>query len=95
MDPRDIIKRPVVTEHSTDLMANQNKFTFEVDIRANKTEIKRAVEDIFGVKVLNVTTMRVPGKLKRMGRHEGRTPNRKKAIVTLAEGQQIELFEGI
>ena len=95
MDARDIIKRPIVSEHSTRLMAEENKYTFEVAIKANKTEIKQAVEEVFGVKVNNVTTMRLPGKLKRQGRHVGRTPNWKKAIVTLAEGQQIQLFEGM
>lgn len=94
MDARDILIRPVVTEHSTDLMA-ENKYTFEVDLRASKSQVKRAVEEIFSVRVLNVNTARIPGKLKRMGRFEGRRPERKKAIVKLAEGDSIEIFEGL
>lgn len=93
-NPRDIIKRPVITERSTDMM-EANKFTFEVDIKANKTEIKKAVEEIFGVTVEKVNTMRVPGKMKRVGRHMGMTSERKKAIVTLApESKPISIFEG-
>lgn len=93
-DPRDIIKCPVITERSTALMA-QNKYTFEVEPSANKHQIKQAVEEIFGVKVLKVNTMRHRGKLKRMGRFVGRRPERKKAIVTLQPGDQIEIFEGL
>lgn len=93
-NPRDIIKRPVITERSTDLMAD-NKFTFEVDLKANKTEIKKAVEDIFGVKVAKVNTIRVPGKRKRVGRYVGMTSEWKKAIVTLApDSKPISFFEG-
>jgi len=94
MDPRDVIKRPVVTEKSTDLM-QQGKYVFEVDRAANKTQIKRAVETIFDVKVVKVNTIRVRGKLRRQGRSLGRTPDRKKAVVTLQEGQQIPIFEGL
>lgn len=93
-DYRDIIIKPVITEKSMNLLAD-NKYTFVVDRRANKTEIKNAIENIFSVKVENVRTMNVNGKLKRMGRFEGRTPNRKKAIVTLKPGQKIRLFEGM
>lgn len=64
-------------------------------LKANKTQIKRAVEQIFGVKVLKVNTSRIPGKLKRLGRFEGRRPERKKAVVQLAEGDRIEIFEGL
>lgn len=93
-NPRDIIKRPVITERSTDLM-EQNKFTFEVALKANKTEIKKAVEEIFGVKVEKVNTIRVPGKKKRVGRHIGMTSEWKKAIVTLAaDSKTISFFEG-
>ncbi|MBD1372361.1 50S ribosomal protein L23 [Hazenella sp. IB182357] len=92
-DPRDIIRRPVITEASTELMEN-NKYVFEVDIRANKVQVKKAVEAIFGVKVEKVNTLRLPGKLKRYGRYSGRTPERKKAVVQLAEGSKpIEIFE--
>lgn len=94
MRPHDVIIRPMVTEHSTDMMA-QNKYTFEVDLRATKSQVKRAVEEIFSVKVVGVNTARIPGKLKRMGRFEGRRPERKKAIVKLAEGDSIEIFEGL
>ncbi|SEN60771.1 50S ribosomal protein L23 [Lihuaxuella thermophila] len=92
-DPRDIIRRPVITEKSTELMEDR-KYVFEVDVRANKVEVKKAIEEIFGVKVEKVNTMRVPGKQKRYGRYTGRTPERKKAIVKLAEDSKpIELFE--
>jgi large subunit ribosomal protein L23 len=93
-NPRDIIKRPVITERSTELMED-NKFTFEVDLKANKTEIKKAIEDIFGVKVAKVNTVRVPGKQKRVGRHFGMTSEWKKAIVTLAaDSKPFSFFEG-
>lgn len=93
-DYRDIIIRPVVTEKSMDLLAD-NKYTFIVEKRANKTEVKNAIENIFNVKVESVRTMNVKGKPKRMGRFEGRTPARKKAIVTLKSGQKIRIFEGM
>ncbi|WP_421382652.1 50S ribosomal protein L23 [Bacillus salacetis] len=93
MDARDIIKRPVITELSTDLMADK-KYTFEVDTRANKTQVKDAVEEIFGVKVAKVNVMNYKGKFKRMGRHTGYTNKRRKAVVTLtAESKEIEFFE--
>ncbi len=93
-DHRDIIIKPVVTEKSMNLLVD-NKYTFIVDNKANKTEIKNAVQNIFDVKVEKVYTMNIKGKPKRMGRFEGRKPNRKKAIVNLKEGQKIRLFEGI
>ncbi len=93
-DYRDVIIKPVVTEKSMNLLVD-NKYTFIVDKRANKTEIKNAIQNIFDVKVEKVYTMNVKGKPKRLGRFEGRTPNRKKAIVTLKPGQKIRLFEGI
>lgn len=93
MDARDIIKRPIVTEKSTDLLAD-NKYTFEVDMRASKIQVKAAVEEIFKVKVEKVNTSRVKGKLRRMGRHEGYTSDWKKAVVTLAPGHSIEVFGG-
>ncbi|KAA8995960.1 50S ribosomal protein L23 [Paenibacillus spiritus] len=94
-DPRDIIKRPVITERTADYM-NELKYAFEVDIRANKTEIKKAVEAIFKVKVVNVNTMRVPGKLKRYGRYSGYTPEWKKAIVKLSpDSKPLEFFEAV
>ncbi len=93
-DPRDILKKPVVTEKSTSLLAD-NKYTFVVDPRANKTEIKQAVEKVFKVKVEKVNTMNVKGKIKRVRRIPGRTPDTKKAIVTLKKGDKIEIFEGM
>ncbi|RKQ32344.1 50S ribosomal protein L23 [Oceanobacillus halophilus] len=92
-DPRDIIKRPVITEHSADLMADK-KYTFEVSPKANKTEIKDAIESIFGVKVVKVNTMNLKGKFKRMGRYGGFRPNRKKAIVELSsDSKELDFFE--
>ena len=93
--PYDIIIRPVLTEKSYDGMADK-KYAFEVAISANKTEIKKAVETIFDVKVESVNTMRIEGKLKRQGRTQGRRPERKKAYVKLTEGSKtIEFFEGM
>ncbi len=94
-DPYSIIRSPIVTEKSTYLNAEANKVVFWVDISANKSEIKKAVESIFNVKVTAVNTQRVPGKVKRMGRFSGRRPTRKKAYVTLREGDSIELLEGM
>lgn len=94
MESRDIIIRPLITEKSSGLMA-EGKYTFAVDLRANKVQIKSAVEDIFKVKVKSVNTMKVPGKMRRVGRSVGRTPEWKKAVVTLREGQKIEFFEGM
>ncbi|MEW6448284.1 MAG: 50S ribosomal protein L23 [Bacillota bacterium] len=93
-DLHDILRRPVVTEKSMALLA-ENKYTFIVDPKATKTEIKKAVESIFKVKVLKVNTMRVKGKVKRVRRALGKTPDRKKAIVTLQPGDKIEIFEGL
>ena len=92
----DIIIKPVLTEKSYQDMADK-KFTFQVDIRANKTEIKQALETIFeGVKVDSVNTMRTIGKIKRQGRFSGRTPEIKKAIVTLKkDSKPIPFFEGM
>jgi len=94
-DPHDIIIRPIVTEASMDNMADK-KYTFVVDKKSNKTEIKNAVELIFGVKVASVNTMNMLGKNKRMGVHVGKKADWKKAIVTLTqESKTIEFFEGI
>ncbi|KAB7704610.1 50S ribosomal protein L23 [Bacillus aerolatus] len=93
MDARDIIKRPVITEHSTEIMADK-KYTFEVDVRANKTQVKDAVEQIFGVKVAKINILNYKGKFKRMGRYAGYTNKRRKAVVTLTQdSKEIELFE--
>ena len=92
----DIIKKPVLTEKSYADMS-ERKYTFEVAVGANKTEIKQALESIFeGVKVESVNTMRTLGKIKRQGRFQGRTPEVKKAIVTLKkDSKKIPFFEGM
>lgn len=94
MDARDIIRKPIITEKSNLLMA-EGKYTFQVAKTANKTEIAKAVEDIFKVTVLKVNTMRVHGKTRRQGKFVGQRPDWKKAIVQLAEGQSITIFEGL
>ncbi|WP_110113955.1 50S ribosomal protein L23 [Bacillus sp. CGMCC 1.16541] len=92
-DPRDIIKRPVITERSTDLMVDK-KYTFEVSVKANKTEVKDAIEKIFDVKVEKVNIMNYKGKFKRVGRYSGLTNRRRKAVVTLTQdSKEIEFFE--
>jgi large subunit ribosomal protein L23 len=92
--PYDIIIRPLVTEASTDALM-LNKYTFEVDRRANKIEIRDAVEEIFHVRVLKVNTLWRRGKVRRRGQSTGKTPDRKKAIVTLAAGETIEMFGNV
>ncbi len=93
-EARDIIIRPLISEKSSDLMEN-NKYTFVVSGKANKIEIKKALESIFDVHVQSVNTANYKGKTKRLGRFpEGKQPNWKKAVITLAEGSKpIELFE--
>ncbi|PIC76987.1 50S ribosomal protein L23 [Sporosarcina sp. P19] len=94
MEARDILKRPVITERSSEQMEDLRKYTFEVDTRANKTHVKQAIEEIFGVKVEKVNVMNYKGKFKRMGKHAGYTNKRRKAIVTLTtDSKDIELFE--
>ncbi len=92
---RKIILRPLVTEKSTDLRVTEDKYAFKVDLKANKPEIKKAVEELFKVKVIEVHTMIMHGKVKRMGRFEGKRPNWKKAIVSLKKGEKIEFFETV
>jgi large subunit ribosomal protein L23 len=95
MNKFDIIKRPIITEKSMDLI-EEKKYTFEVDKNATKPEIKKAVEEIFGVDVKSVNTMNMYGKLKRQGVNQGRRPAWKKAIVKLKEdSKDIEFFEGM
>ena len=91
---REIIIKPVVIEKSVDLM-QENKYCFKVAKDANKIEIKNAIEEIFKVTVVNVNTVNVHGKMKRMGRTQGMTSSWKKAVVTLREGDSIEVFEGL
>lgn len=93
-NPRNILRKPVITEKSTSLM-QENKYTFVVDPRANKVEIKQAVESLFKVKVEKVNTMTVKGRIKRVRNIPGRTPDIKKAIVTLRKGDKIEILEGM
>ena len=88
---RDIIKAPIITEKTTDLMQNKNTYTFSVDVNANKTQIKQAIEAIFNVKVASVNTVTVHPRKKRVGRYTGMTNKVKKAIVKLKEGSSIEL----
>ncbi len=90
MDYRDVIKAPIITEKTSDL-ANNNTVVFSVDVKANKTQIKQAVENIFDVKVESVNTINVKPKKKRVGRYAGKTNRVKKAIVKLQEGSSIEL----
>ena len=93
--PQDIIIKPVITEKSMDELQN-GKYTFKVAKNANKIEIKKAVEALFGVEVAKVNTLTVNGKAKRVGRFEGRTSDWKKAVVTLTEDSKtIEFFEGM
>jgi large subunit ribosomal protein L23 len=91
----DVIRRPLVTEKSSVGREEQNLVTFAVEPRANKAQIRQAVEELFKVRVLEVRTMRMPRKKRRVGRFEGHRPEWKKAIVQLAEGDQIEFFEGV
>lgn len=95
MNAYDIVRKPIITEKSMNEMADK-KYAFIVDVNANKTEIKKAIEEIFKVKVDKVNTVRVMGKMKRMGKNEGRRPSYKKAMVKLtADSKGIEFFEGL
>jgi large subunit ribosomal protein L23 len=91
----DIIKRPLITEKTNLQKENANQLTFDVDPRANRIEIERAIEQIFKVKVAKTRTMNVKGKKKRRGRIVGKRKDWKKAIVTLMPGERIEFFEGV
>jgi large subunit ribosomal protein L23 len=95
MNPHQIIKRPVITEKANLGKEASNHHIFEVMLTANKIEIRKAVEELFGVKVLSVQTCVMRGKNKRRGRVFGRTPNWKKALVKLAPGESIDFFEGV
>ena len=92
-NPRDIIFEPVVSEKSYDLVADYNTYTFIVDPRSNKTQIKQAIEEIFDVKVTRVNTMNRKGKHKRTGWVVGKRKDTKRALVTLATGDSIDVFE--
>jgi large subunit ribosomal protein L23 len=95
MDPHQIIIRPVISEKSYNLIESDGQYTFQVDRRANKNQIKRAVQKAFDVSVAKVNTVNVKSKPKRQGLTRGRTATWKKAVVKLAEGERIELFEGV
>ena len=94
-DPQDIIIQPIISEQSMQQMEANNTYAFEVAKNANKIEIRNAIEEIFNVTVKNVNTMNMKGKKRRMGRNEGKRPDWKKAYVKLAEGDNIEVFEGL
>lgn len=95
MSPENVIKRPIIlTEKSRSLQEGQNQFAFEVDRRANKIEIRNAVQSLFKVTVTDVNTLVIRGKMRRMGRGVAKTQNWKKAIVTLKEGDSIKFFQG-
>jgi len=93
-DPRSVLLRPLMTEKSMQQKDDLNAVAFQVDVSANKVEIRQAVEKVFNVKVVDVRTANRQGKWKRMGRFEGRRASWKKAVVTLAPGHKIELIEG-
>jgi large subunit ribosomal protein L23 len=96
MRPEEIIVRPLITEKATGMRDDRNIVAFQVNIKANKIEVKRAVERQFDVKVAEVRIARMHGKVRRQGRYVGRKPDWKKAYVRLAEGEkQIEFFEGV
>ena len=95
MDPHQVIVRPVISEKSYNLIETEGQYTFQVDRRANKSQIKRAIESAFDVTVDKVNTVNVKSKPKRQGLTRGRTATWKKAVVKLAEGDRIELFEGV
>jgi large subunit ribosomal protein L23 len=95
MNHYDIIRRPVITEKTNIQKEEYNQISFEVDRRANRVEIARAIETIFKVKVAKTRTVQVKGKIKRRGRILGKRKDWKKAIVTLMPGQRIDFFEGV
>jgi large subunit ribosomal protein L23 len=90
----DIIKKPLFNEKGMDMKERENKILIEIDPRANKHEVKNAMEEIFKVKVEKVATINVRGKLKRYGKSVGRRSDRKKAIITLKQGQKLDFIEG-
>ncbi|GAC1560407.1 MAG: 50S ribosomal protein L23 [Myxococcales bacterium] len=94
MNRFDVIKRPLDTEKLDAMRDRENKFAFEIDLKANKTEVRQAIEALFKVKVIDVKTSIIRGKMRRIGKSSGMRSNWKKAIVTLKEGDAISLFEG-
>ena len=95
MNAQQIVLKPLVTERSMVLRDLQNKYMFKVHTRATKPEIRKAIEELFSVKVTDVRTMNVAGKPKRLGRSSGHRPSWKKAIVTVAQGQAIEIYDAV
>jgi large subunit ribosomal protein L23 len=95
MDIYQVIKKPLITEKGNVQKEQMNKISLRVDRRANKVEIRKAVETLFKTKVLDVRTLNVQGKKRRIGRNVGKRPDWKKAVVTLAPGKTIEFFEGV
>ena len=93
-DAREVLVRPVISEKSVG-MVEENKYSFWVNTASNKIEVKAAVEKMFKVHVVEVRTLNVHGKMKRVGKYSGKTPDRKKAIVTLKAGDRIEGFAGL
>jgi large subunit ribosomal protein L23 len=93
-DIYSIVKKPLFTEKGSSLKEAQNKVLIEVSKDANKIEIKRAVEELFKVKVEKISTIKMYGKFKRHGRSVGRTPDRKKALITLKKGEKLDFIEG-
>ena len=95
MNAQQLLQKPLVTERSMTLRDEENKYEFRVHPRATKPEIRKAVEEVFHVRVVSVNTMNVIGKVKRLGRYAGRRPAWKKAIVKVAEGQKIEIYDAV
>jgi large subunit ribosomal protein L23 len=95
MIPYDLIRRPLITEKTNIQKESYNQITFEVDRNANRVEIKKAIQDIFNVKVASVNTMQVKGKTKQRGRIVGKRRDWKKAIVKLMPGERIDFFDGV
>jgi len=91
----EVLKKPLITEKTSIIGEGSNKYGFVVDLKANKNQIKKAIETLYDVKVLNVRTSILPGKLKKAGRFVKKTQKTKKAYVQLAEGQKIEFFKGV
>jgi large subunit ribosomal protein L23 len=91
----DVLLRPIITEKSNIQKDEAQQVTFRVPLKATKIDVKRAVEAIFNKKVVDVKTIRIRGKVKRLGRFRGRLPDWKKAVVRLAEGERIDFFEGV
>jgi large subunit ribosomal protein L23 len=95
MNAQQVIIKPLITERSMNQRDDENKYVFQVHLKATKPEIRKAVEELFEVKVMSVTTSNVAGKPKRLGRYPGRRSDWKKAVVRVAEGQKIEIYDAV